>query len=119
MTGRILEVVGARGFEPPTPWSRTRCATRLRYAPSGMRSGFRRFRVERYPYPPYHATQFFRRAGAETLRLPLIAPNGIELYRLRNDIVTVVRWISGRPVLNDFVAKLLAAMTDSSNRSAR
>ena len=25
--------VGARGFEPPTPWSRTRCATRLRYAP--------------------------------------------------------------------------------------
>jgi hypothetical protein len=34
MTGRILEVVGARGFEPPTPWSRTRCATRLRYAPT-------------------------------------------------------------------------------------
>ena len=28
-----LVVVGARGFEPPTPWSRTRCATRLRYAP--------------------------------------------------------------------------------------
>jgi hypothetical protein len=25
--------VGARGFEPPTPSSRTRCATRLRYAP--------------------------------------------------------------------------------------
>ena len=28
------EMVGARGFEPPTPWSRTRCATRLRYAPN-------------------------------------------------------------------------------------
>ena len=27
-------VVGARGFEPPTPRSRTECATRLRYAPS-------------------------------------------------------------------------------------
>ena len=27
-------LVGARGFEPPTPWSRTRCATRLRYAPT-------------------------------------------------------------------------------------
>ncbi len=27
-------MVGARGFEPPTPWSRTRCATRLRYAPN-------------------------------------------------------------------------------------
>ncbi len=26
--------VGARGFEPPTPRSRTECATRLRYAPS-------------------------------------------------------------------------------------
>ncbi len=29
----IRYVVGARGFEPPTPWSQTRCATRLRYAP--------------------------------------------------------------------------------------
>src|SRR5512144_1899295 len=26
-------VVGATGFEPATPWSRTKCATRLRYAP--------------------------------------------------------------------------------------
>ena len=26
-------LVGARGFEPPTPCSRSRCATRLRYAP--------------------------------------------------------------------------------------
>ena len=33
---RALEekVVGARGFEPPTPCSRSRCATRLRYAPN-------------------------------------------------------------------------------------
>ncbi len=28
-----LGMVGARGFEPPTPASRTRCATGLRYAP--------------------------------------------------------------------------------------
>ena len=28
-----LPVVGASGFEPPTPWSQTRCATRLRHAP--------------------------------------------------------------------------------------
>ena len=27
-------MVGARGFEPPTPASRTLCATRLRYAPT-------------------------------------------------------------------------------------
>src|SRR5690606_26081633 len=28
------KLVGARGFEPPTPCSRSRCATRLRYAPT-------------------------------------------------------------------------------------
>ena len=27
-------VVGARGFEPPTPCAQGRCATRLRYAPT-------------------------------------------------------------------------------------
>ena len=27
------EVVGAAGFEPATPWSQARCATKLRYAP--------------------------------------------------------------------------------------
>jgi hypothetical protein len=30
---RVLCSVGARGFEPPTSWSRTKRATRLRYAP--------------------------------------------------------------------------------------
>src|SRR5262245_20448207 len=28
-----LELVGARGFEPPTPRSRTECSTRLSHAP--------------------------------------------------------------------------------------
>src|SRR5437773_511677 len=28
-------LVGARGFEPPTLCSQSRCATRLRYAPTG------------------------------------------------------------------------------------
>ena len=27
--------VGARGFEPPTPRSRTECSTRLSHAPTG------------------------------------------------------------------------------------
>ena len=31
--------VGARGFEPPTPRSRTECATRLRYAPKPLFKG--------------------------------------------------------------------------------
>ena len=26
-------MVGERGFEPPTLWSQTRCAARLRYSP--------------------------------------------------------------------------------------
>ena len=26
-------MVGARGFEPPTPCSQSKCATKLRYAP--------------------------------------------------------------------------------------
>jgi hypothetical protein len=28
------KLVGARGFEPPTPCAQGRCATRLRYAPT-------------------------------------------------------------------------------------
>jgi hypothetical protein len=31
LTGKL---VGAIGFEPTTLWSQTRCATRLRYAPT-------------------------------------------------------------------------------------
>jgi hypothetical protein len=35
-----------------------------------------------------------------------------------NDVVAVVRWINGQ-ASNDFVAKMLAAISDSSTRSAR
>ena len=31
-------LVGARGFEPPTPWTPFKCATRLRYAPTQNQS---------------------------------------------------------------------------------
>ncbi len=30
-------MVGERGFEPPTPWSRTRCSTRLSHSPTVFR----------------------------------------------------------------------------------
>jgi len=44
-------MVGARGFEPPTLWSQTRCATRLRYAPESrcneMEGGCKRFSLLR------------------------------------------------------------------------
>jgi integrase len=29
-------LVGERGFEPPTPWSRTRCSTRLSHSPTAQ-----------------------------------------------------------------------------------
>ena len=32
-----LVLVGVEGFEPPTPCSQSRCATRLRYTPSRIR----------------------------------------------------------------------------------
>ncbi len=35
----IAGLVGVRGFEPPTPSSRTRCATRLRHTPYPIRGG--------------------------------------------------------------------------------
>ena len=31
---RLKRMVGERGFEPPTPWSRTRCSTRLSHSPT-------------------------------------------------------------------------------------
>ena len=35
ITGKpcLEELVGAVGFEPTTPWSQTRCATKLRHTP--------------------------------------------------------------------------------------
>jgi hypothetical protein len=33
----LKRLVGERGFEPPTPWSRTRCSTRLSHSPTKLR----------------------------------------------------------------------------------
>jgi hypothetical protein len=41
---RVL--VGERGFEPPTPWSRTRCSTRLSHSPTEARFNRTRKLVE-------------------------------------------------------------------------
>ena len=32
----LKRLVGERGFEPPTPWSRTRCSTRLSHSPTRL-----------------------------------------------------------------------------------
>ncbi len=29
----VIFMVGMEGFEPPTPWSQAKCATKLRYIP--------------------------------------------------------------------------------------
>ena len=34
---RGSKLVGERGFEPPTHWSQTSCATKLRYSPNAER----------------------------------------------------------------------------------
>ena len=38
MAKYLILLVGVRGFEPPAPSSRTRCATRLRYTPTSFES---------------------------------------------------------------------------------
>ena len=40
-------MVGERGFEPPTPWSRTRCSTRLSHSPNLRLAGC--LRIQRVP----------------------------------------------------------------------
>jgi hypothetical protein len=31
---RLDKMVGETGFEPATPWTQTKCATKLRYSPT-------------------------------------------------------------------------------------
>src|ERR1700734_1526722 len=40
-------MVGERGFEPPTPWSRTRCSTRLSHSPTLCASAKKFWRLYR------------------------------------------------------------------------
>ena len=64
-------MVGAEGFEPPTLWSQTRCATRLRYAPTsfslshGVDKPFKRFET--------WCGCLFRRANASGCRRSMLA----------------------------------------------
>src|SRR5579859_1033967 len=44
-------MVGERGFEPPTPWSRTRCSTRLSHSPT-LCGGAER--ASELPHPDYN-----------------------------------------------------------------
>ncbi len=44
IAGFLLKLVGERGFEPPTHWSQTSCATKLRYSPISYCSLYMVFR---------------------------------------------------------------------------
>src|SRR5437870_1613067 len=48
------KLVGARGFEPPTPWSRTRCSTRLSHAPLSNQTYFLLEESFRPPFQPVY-----------------------------------------------------------------
>ena len=60
----LILLVGVRGFEPPTPSSRTRCATRLRYTPTWAARDAGRLWCQPYNGPPY------RGQGAATTLIP-------------------------------------------------
>ena len=64
------KLVGVRGFEPPTPSSRTRCATRLRYTPTAPRAAPARLIVGRR-----RAAQARRAVGGFALPAPAAPPH--------------------------------------------
>ena len=49
-----LDMVGERGFEPPTPWSRTRCSTRLSHSPTWAARGRNCYRHGKIPPHDYN-----------------------------------------------------------------
>src|SRR5262245_45067454 len=51
-------VVAARAFEPPTPRSRTECATRLSHAPTSRLRFFQKSAADTIaPFTPFHGYQ--------------------------------------------------------------
>ena len=52
LRGALVKMVGMRGFEPPTPSSRTKCATRLRYIPTLLGKSLYQSRACRARYSP-------------------------------------------------------------------
>src|SRR5437763_7989539 len=46
-----VRLVGERGFQPPTPWSRTRCSTRLSHSPTkGRRIAAEKCAIQSFQY---------------------------------------------------------------------
>ena len=64
----VEKLVGAGGFEPPTPCSQSRCATRLRYAPTSIACQWLNNRQSLPAIPDIHSPRIGGKLGAETLR---------------------------------------------------
>src|SRR5688500_14370645 len=60
----LKDVVGAEGFAPPSLWSHTRCATRLRYAPTRCD-----YPMARLDWPPASVAQVGARGSGFGARL--------------------------------------------------
>src|SRR5262245_30032935 len=68
LNGLVKRMVGVTGFEPATPTSRTWCATRLRYTPTGGRSynpGAPKRKLEKGNDGPARNTRFKGRSGRD------------------------------------------------------
>jgi hypothetical protein len=109
----LITLVGARGFEPPTPCAQGRCATRLRYAPtpvkrmlsivaeSSLLTHVECRHAERVAGNPLSGV----RASMERASLfhhLFLKKRAILLFRFRNTILpssTEVSWIQFYPLL--------------------
>ena len=110
------KMVGVRGFEPPTPSSRTRCATSLRYTPTNWcwraytvmtdfsQVFFKKTRSTIIHFvsvspPPWFAITFSR---SVFLPFPLLSPRATAFYYL--ELVTFPQKHEIFPVVRGFVA---------------
>src|SRR6266481_5010705 len=59
----LKKLVGERGFEPPTPWSRTRCSTRLSHSPTEVSF---QILLHRTAFDHYRASRTHAQRGRDT-----------------------------------------------------
>src|SRR2546423_15070336 len=84
-------LVGERGFEPPTPWSRTRCSTRLSHSPTVLEGDERKT-------APGAAIRDFVCTQIITKRCPILSPaaagKGGKLLFLSQDELPILRKVA-------------------------
>jgi hypothetical protein len=73
-------MVGAIGFEPTTPWSQTRCATRLRHTPTSRITGHDPYRFGREAARRARSIRILRRRGHRTSAALSVATGAAGLW---------------------------------------